>query len=724
MTYRRFLFLIPLLIAALSGGTAHAETRVSLFDLPVPVADGMDSSSETHDFSIRDDGPFIHIQSGPGNDSTLSIYSFDDKPPYDPPTVLVPDTPSPGILGVFEDPGLPGDASAVILINESQSGEVEATVAGLAPPTYANVLGLPLDEAFEELADRGCEVSHISYNSSISPYYGTERFQQMDGTVVDRLVEQTGVSLHIYQIFVHCSDRANYVISLSATSDRDGLTVNEHFILEVSPGTRGGGQGFLATVDDPLPLAALPLGASALTHQAATVAVYPAQPAAGNSGFALPTIAWFGPDRNIADWLQIEGHDVGFSSELELCGSHFSDRLWLAYTGQDGNARLMRIVRPGTVEVFDLGPTTGLTAMDCDYWGNAVVAWATSDGDAINVRGYGPISDEPSSVQFAVDGQGSVPLTLSMNNNGQAAVMFSDDNGVFIQRVLVDNVVDIDLSFSGSWYSPWFQGEGFIWDISEIDGIPTLALFYFTYLPDGSGRQAWSVGSAEIINGVANIEAVIGEGGIFGSAYDPDDVTLDIWGEIEVRVLGCRRALMTIISPLFGEHAYPVQKFTNSPLNLDGLCATGSAALAEESAIQATGDTPVDGSYTGAWFTPERSFEGFIFDVTETNGQPTLVLYWFSYTTDGSGRPLWLIGSAPFDGNAASMGLLSGSGATFGPDFDPDSVVLIPFGNVTVTFNGCNSATVSYSVEGGESGSFNIERLAPLPPGVGGSCGS
>ena len=314
-----------------------------------------------------------------------------------------------------------------------------------------------------------------------------------------------------------------------------------------------------------------------------------------------------------------------------------------------------------------------------------------------------------------------------MNSNGEAALTFSDSGGTFIQRIDVADVVEIDMSFAGSWFSPFFNGEGFIWDIAEVDGVPTLALYYFTYAPAGSGQQAWVVGSAEIINGVATMPAFITEGGIFGAAYDPDDVTLSSWGEIEVRVLGCRRALMTLRSPAFGDHAYPARKLTNSPESLPGICATGSAATAKPAPTDATfekGVAQVDGSFTGSWFNPARNLEGFIFDVTESNGVPTLVLYWFSYDVSGNGRQLWLVGSAPINGNTATVDLLSASGARYGPDFEPGDVQLTPFGNVTVTFTGCNAANIMYSVDGGESGSFSVRRLSALPSGAGGVCGS
>ena len=713
-----------LLIAFLFVTTAHAQPEVSLNGsyFQPPDGDGffLPLDQPPNFIFVWDDGTIFNTNSGSGDTIFLSMYSYREEPPANPPTIPVPGAMSPGIGGLFEDPGLPGDATTILLIDPADSSTgAEIIPSGQSLPPFAPDLAATLLDALQQLSDSGCEVFRISYDSEVSPYYYEEQFLQFDQTFSTTLKELPGTTLHSYHFFVHCSDRTNFKITVHATSDRNGLLVDAVSVKEVSPGLGSQGKGAA------LPIATLPTGDSTLTHQGATAFVYPAEAAEGNSGNALPTIGWINPDRTISDWFQIEGHDVGFASEIELCGSHFSDRLWLAWTGQDGNAKLARIIRPDAAEVFNLGPTTGFTVMDCDYWGNVVAAWATPSGDAINVRSYARTGNQASSASFDIDGQSFTPLSISINSNGEAALMFSDSSGTFIQKVDVNNVVEIDMSFAGSWSSPFFNGEGFIWDIAEVNGVPTLALYYFTYQSDGSGRQAWAVGSAEIVNGVATIPASITEGGIFGTQYNPDNVTLDSWGEIEVRILGCRRALMTMRSPSFGDHAYPAKKFTNSPLNLPGICTTGSAAAKDTPPRSLTkGVAQVDGSFTGSWFSPERSFEGFIFDVTESNGQPTLVVYWFSYDVANTGRQLWLVGSAAVSGNTANVDLVSASGPRFGPNYDPATTMLIPFGSVAVTFNGCNSVSIAYSVNGGESGSFDVQRLAALPPGTGGVCGS
>jgi len=295
-------------------------------------------------------------------------------------------------------------------------------------------------------------------------------------------------------------------------------------------------------------------------------------------------------------------------------------------------------------------------------------------------------------------------------------------NTTYLQRLSLEGLVAVDISFDGSWNNPAFDGEGFIWDVALVDGVPTLVLYYFTYQPDGSGRQGWVVGSAPIENGVANITMAITSGATFGIAYDPDDVTLVIWGDIQVRITGCRSALMIMHSPLFGDLTYPAFKFTAPPAGLEGICADPD--MNPSQASTAKGPVTVDGSFSGSFFSPARNFEGFIFDVTISNGVPTIVVYWFSYDIDGSGRQLWLVGAAPINGDSVSVPLVRTEGGQYGPNFDPANISASSFVSVTITWSDCDNATVMYSVDGGESGSFDIQRLAALPGGAGGVCGN
>ena len=79
------------------------------------------------------------------------------------------------------------------------------------------------------------------------------------------------------------------------------------------------------------------------------------------------------------------------------------------------------------------------------------------------------------------------------------------------------------------------------------------------------------------------------------------------------------------------------------------------AVVMDQQAFAGDDVLTVDGTLSGSWFSTERDGEGFIFDIAEVNGVPTLVLYYFTYENNDSGRQAWLVGSAPIIGNKAAV---------------------------------------------------------------------
>jgi hypothetical protein len=129
-----------------------------------------------------------------------------------------------------------------------------------------------------------------------------------------------------------------------------------------------------------------------------------------------------------------------------------------------------------------------------------------------------------------------------------------------------------------------------------------------------------------------------------------------------------------------------------------------------------TGDnTPtIDGTMSGSWFGQERDGVGFLFDVAVLNGVPTLVLYYFTYENNDSGRQAWLVGSAPIVGNSSDVPVIITSGAQFGDAFDPDDVVRTPWGNIKVTWQSCNLANIEIT-----SPLYIVRDARSRPPSTG-----
>lgn len=103
----------------------------------------------------------------------------------------------------------------------------------------------------------------------------------------------------------------------------------------------------------------------------------------------------------------------------------------------------------------------------------------------------------------------------------------------------------------------------------------------------------------------------------------------------------------------------------------------------------------IDHRFSGAWFDPEHSGEGFIVEILDDG---RVVVYWFTYQQDGSQR--WMIGIGEIADNRIVINdLMDAHGGRFGEDFNPDDVVLKTIGSMTLNFLDCSTALVSYSVD-------------------------
>jgi hypothetical protein len=92
--------------------------------------------------------------------------------------------------------------------------------------------------------------------------------------------------------------------------------------------------------------------------------------------------------------------------------------------------------------------------------------------------------------------------------------------------------------FTGSWFDPAHDGEGFT---VEILGEGTALIYWFTY--DTQGNQAWMLSVAGIDQAtIIADDVLITSGGKFGPNFDPADVVSEHWGEATFNYESCNVA--------------------------------------------------------------------------------------------------------------------------------------------------------------------------------------
>jgi hypothetical protein len=120
-------------------------------------------------------------------------------------------------------------------------------------------------------------------------------------------------------------------------------------------------------------------------------------------------------------------------------------------------------------------------------------------------------------------------------------------------------------------------------------------------------------------------------------------------------------------------------------------------------------DTILSRSKTGTWYDSSRDGEGFLIEITSLGDRLIAVVAWYTYL---EGEQAWLIGSVDFMQGASTVQIpvIHTEGADFGNGFDPNDVVSIDAGTVTLSFIKEGEIDVSYQTIFG-SGAVKAQRL-------------
>ena len=263
-------------------------------------------------------------------------------------------------------------------------------------------------------------------------------------------------------------------------------------------------------------------------------------------------------------------------------------------------------------------------------------------------------------------------------------------------------------AYSGSWYSPARNGEGFT--LQVLDNGTAHAL-WFTYPPAGStAQQAWIYASGGAIDGdtIRFTSAYTTRGPRFGPQFDPAAVQLIPWGTIEFRFTDCNNGRVSYAGPTgWGSGAYDVTRLT----------ALSELECAGKRRLSPSGTRLLDGmrARSGGWFDPAHNGEGW--QVEELPDGRTQV-YWFTY--DERGEQAWTIGVAPTSGTRMTVAQnLRPVGARFGSAFDPSHVRLENWGRLELQLDGCTLGNASYqsALPAFGSGTLRATRLT-VPAGA------
>ena len=122
----------------------------------------------------------------------------------------------------------------------------------------------------------------------------------------------------------------------------------------------------------------------------------------------------------------------------------------------------------------------------------------------------------------------------------------------------------------------------------------------------------------------------------------------------------------------------------------------------------------VDARFSGNWYDPERSGEGWLIEVLDDQ---TALVYGFSYpAANAVGDQLWLLGTGVISGDGIAVEqMYSMRGGDFGTRFSSDQVSFVPWGRVHMVFGDCGSARLRFEgPDGYGSGERQLVQLLHL----------
>ena len=251
-----------------------------------------------------------------------------------------------------------------------------------------------------------------------------------------------------------------------------------------------------------------------------------------------------------------------------------------------------------------------------------------------------------------------------------------------IERCLDAERTPVGPELSGSWYDPERSGEGITIQLLDSGAFLT---YLFTF--DENGNQQWMFGVQDADETSVRWQEMLRTRGRFNEGLlESAESPVQTRGALRVDRLGTGRLVTERVyvdqdsNPCVAIYPPTLSCFGNSlsdRLEYRSLSRLAGLSCDDRNSFQA---------YSGAWYNRERSGEGFVVEVLPDG---RAVVYWFTYTPDGSGDQAWMIGQgvvASFDslveepppGSPVARieidELWQPTGAAFGPPFDAGDV--------------------------------------------------
>ena len=244
------------------------------------------------------------------------------------------------------------------------------------------------------------------------------------------------------------------------------------------------------------------------------------------------------------------------------------DQMAYRIFNEDGSFAGPISIRVMGSDVLDAGTELN-DEMDAAFFNQSAPDTGTATTDAIAAHpGYNGSMGNPDGTPQTILGGTSNPGIFF----DETAADFSSA-GYELAEITISRVVDG--SFSGTWYDPERDGEGILMEVSSDEsGSPIAVVSWYSYQLDDSGDQLWLMGTGPVVGDTAFVEMYVTSGGQFGAGFDPADVLLEHWGQVQLKFVECDWVMLsyTAADPAYGMGQMDLSRLTSGPIDFAGAC--------------------------------------------------------------------------------------------------------------------------------------------------------
>ncbi len=266
----------------------------------------------------------------------------------------------------------------------------------------------------------------------------------------------------------------------------------------------------------------------------------------------------------------------------------------------------------------------------------------------------------------------------------------------------VDQVLGFEITsgLRGAWYNPDTEGQGVLLDLESVSEFMFIA--WFTYTPadsDNPFEQHWFTAQGNYTGSEADLVVYETLGGKFD---DQRPVNINAVGKATLSFSGCSLGQMSyFIDTLRLAGSFPLQR-----------AIPGSENICEQQRANTTQSLDINAGMDGAWFDENTPGQGYLIDAhPNSDGSSFIFVAWFTYGGDTASGQRWLTAQGDFEGSSASIDLYETTGGSFN---DSHSVNTDKVGTMTIDFQDCNNALLTYSLtEEALNNSIAISRAIP-----------